>query len=167
MRRCQDQDLPLYELNRRALLLGAASVCVTLIGAPAAAKSRTRVGKLDDPSLANVTFAGFRPLSDGRSLVYVEISSKVPVRLERKPGFLVYELSGARVALPNNRNPLVTTAFASSLDSARLRESKASSARSVELVLKLRADVTPTHTFAERATGAVLEVTLPALPRGS
>ena len=166
MRRRHEQDPSPYELNRRAVLLAAAGACVTLIGAPAAAKSRARRAKQDDPSLANVTFAGFRPLADGRSLVYVEISSKVPVRLERKPGLLVYELSGARVALPNNRNPLVTTGFASSLDSARLRENK-SAEHSVELVLKLRADVTPTHTFAERATGAVLEITLPALPRGS
>ena len=82
---------------------------------------------------------------------------------------------GARVALKNNRNPLLTSGFASVLESARLvpikpaRSAKAKRARAgesaparVQLVLRLREDVTPTHAFSEQPSGAVLEVTLPA-----
>ena len=126
-------------------------------------------------ALPNVTYTGFRVLKDGRAVVYVEISSKVPVTVQKQKNLVIYELEGARVALKNNRNPLLTSGFATILESARLlvvkpaRAAKTKRARAaesgpsrVQLVLQLREDATPTHTLSERPSGALLEITLPA-----
>ncbi len=162
--------------SRRGLLATLLGAVLLGSSAEALAKSKSaHAAKHADDGLAQITFAGFRPLPDGRSVVYVELSNQVPVRLERQKGVLIYELSGAKVVLKNNKNPLITSGFVSSLDSARLVEPKALAKRgnkktatpsgNVQLVLRLRADVEPSHAFVQRTGGAVLEVTLPAPPR--
>jgi hypothetical protein len=128
-----------------------------------------------DDALPNVTYSGFRLLKDGRAVVYVELTGKVQVTVQKQKNLVIYELAGARVSLPNNRNPLITSQFATILESARLvvvkpaRTGKGKHSRKgesgpprVQLVLRLREDVTPTHTLSERPSGALLEVTLPA-----
>jgi len=141
------------------------------LAAPRAGRSAKAV---DAPAFPNVTFAGFRMLGDGRALLYVEMTSKVPVSVQKQKNVVTYELEGAQVLLKNNRNPLITSQFATILDSARWvvvrpASKKGKRARAaenavprVQLVLRLREDVTPTHTFSERPSGAVLEITLPA-----
>lgn len=138
----------------------------------AAPKRAVRAPKGDESNSPNVTFTGFRRLSDGRALVYVELTGKVPVSVIRQQGALIYRLEGARVALKNNKNPLLTGAFATNLLSARLvtpkparkakGRGKEATAHYVDVVLNLRSGVTPTHVMTERPGGAVLEITIPA-----
>jgi hypothetical protein len=157
-----------------ALLCAGALVSDFSLAAPERG-ARSARAKQADATLPNVTYTGFRLLKDGRAVVYVEMTAKVPVTVQKQKNQVIYELEGARVALKNNRNPLLTSGFASVLESARLvpikpaRSAKAKRARAgesaparVQLVLRLREDVTPTHAFSEQPSGAVLEVTLPA-----
>lgn len=159
-----------------ALVVSALLVTPTIAAEPLAAPKRAvRSAKAEEPSSPNVTFTGFRRLSDGRALLYVELTAKVPVSMILQDGTVIYRLEGARVALKNNKNPLLTGAFATNLLSARLvtpkpaRKTKArgkqSTARYVDVVLKLRSGVTPTHVMSERPGGAVLEITIPAASR--
>ena len=153
-------------------LLLAAGFALALPGASAAPKQRAEA-QADDAGLANVTFTGFRLLDDCRSLVYVELTSKVTVNVEKRNNVVVYRLDGARVGLRNNKNPLITSRFASILDSARWvvndgskkKKKKGAAAAEtsphVELVLTLREAATPTHVLREGKAGAVLEITLP------
>lgn len=160
--------------RRRLLALVACGLLFASSAAaapPAAPKHTTRAASDEEAGLPNITFTGFRRLSDGRALVYVELTRKVPLSVIKQPSGIVYRLEGARVALKNNKNPLLTGAFATNLLSARLVPSKAprrgkgrakDAARYVDVVLNLRAGVTPTHVMSERSGGAVLEITIPA-----
>jgi hypothetical protein len=159
----------------RVAALGALLAAGALVSASSSAAPRTaRSHEKSNSALPNVTFTGFRLLGDGRALLYVELTSKVPVTVQKQKNLVTYELEGAQVLLKNNRNPLITSQFATILDSARLvvvptPRKKGKQARGadgatprVQLVLRLREDATPTHTFSERPSGAVLEITLPA-----
>ncbi|HET9932047.1 MAG TPA: hypothetical protein VFQ35_15195 [Polyangiaceae bacterium] len=156
-----------------ALVTSALLVAPSVVAEPLAAPKRAvRSAGVDEPNVPNVTFTGFRRLSDGRALLYVELSAKVPVSVLRQQGAVIYRLEGARVALKNNKNPLLTGAFATNLLSARLvtpkparkgkGRAKEPSTRYVDVVLNLRAGVTPTHVMSDRPGGAVLEITIPA-----
>jgi hypothetical protein len=159
-----------------ALVAAGSLVTDFSLAAPLAQKSsRTARAKGSQSALPNVTYTGFRLLKDGRAVVYVELTSKVPVTVHKQKNQVIYELEGAQVALKNNRNPLITRQFATILESARLvvvkpgrapkgkhvAKTESSSPR-VQLVLQLREDVTPTHSLSERPSGALLEITLPA-----
>jgi hypothetical protein len=159
-----------------ALFLGGALLSDVSLAAPTPKRSaRPAHSKDSRDTLPNVTYTGFRVLKDGRAVVYVELTSKVPVTVQKQKNLVIYQLEGARVALKNNRNPLLTSGFATILESARLLVVKPSHAgktkrgrtaesvpQRVQLVLRLREDVTPTHSLSERPSGAVLEITLPA-----
>lgn len=145
----------------------------SIAASPSAGRARATHGKAD-AALPNVTYTGFRLLSDGRAVLYVELTAKVPITVSKQKNVVIYQLEGARVALKNNRNPLITSQFATILDSARLvvvpaaRKGKRTRSAEgavprVQLVLRLREDATPTHTLSERPTGALLEITLPAV----
>jgi hypothetical protein len=120
-----------------------------------------------------VTFTGFRRLPKAQSLVYVELTAPVEVRMTQRGTELVYTLEGAQVPLRNNRNPLITSAFEANVLSVRLVErgqpatkskqrKKAEAAPpSVDLVVRLRTEVTPSHALVRGASGPVLEVTIP------
>ncbi|MFZ5890376.1 MAG: hypothetical protein ACOY0T_04840 [Myxococcota bacterium] len=171
---------------QRARLLAVFAACslvtpelsaLSLTQPLAAPNARARAKQSEDSSLPNVTFTGFRRLADGRALLYVEITSKVPVSVVQQPGGVIYRLEGARVALKNNKNPLLTQGFDTNLLSARLvvpkaprkkgaRKASEAPASHVDLVLNLRSGVTPTHVMSERPGGAVLEITIPAVPNG-
>lgn len=157
-------------LPRRLGSLLLAAALLALPGATAAAKRRAAPEtEAADAGLANVTFTGFRLLDDGRSLVYVELTGKVTVNVEKRGNVVVYRLDGARVGLKNNKNPLITTRFASILDSARWvvkdqakkKKGAAETSPHVELLLTLREAATPTHVLRDGKAGVVLEITLP------
>lgn len=164
--------------RRFALATSAFLLASPLSARPLAAPKRAAAAaKSETAGLPNVTYTGFRRLSDGRALLYVELTAKVPVSVVQQPGGIIYRLEGARVALKNNKNPLLTGAFATNLLSARLVVPKAprkkgrgkpqdAEARHVDLVLKLRSGVTPSYAISERPGGAVLEITIPAVASG-
>jgi hypothetical protein len=114
-----------------------------------------------DKAGAEVTFCGFQSLPGGRGLVFVELNELVPVEVSRAGQVIQYKLSGTRVPLRNNKNPLLLGDFGSSALKAVLVSDKSS----VRLVITLRDNVTPTHRMVSRGKGAALEVELPAPTR--
>jgi hypothetical protein len=86
------------------------------------------------PDAAVATFPGFRLLPDGRSRIYVELSKSVTVEEHRTDLALTFTLHDAQVLVRNNKNPLITTHFATPVSRARLVPAGAD----VNLVLDLR-----------------------------
>ncbi|HWZ88320.1 MAG TPA: thrombospondin type 3 repeat-containing protein, partial [Polyangiaceae bacterium] len=109
---------------------------------------------------AELTFAGFRSFDDGSSLVFVELSGPVTVDVKKTRGTVVYTLENTRVPLRNNRNPLLTAEFPSSLRRATIKPKK----KAVELTIELKADVEPAHQLVQRGGATVLEIRLPKPP---
>lgn len=147
---------------RTAFSSGLVAFGLTLCALPCAAVADSgacgKPGKKE--CLPEVTFTGFRALPDGRALVFVELTSVVPVSVHRDHRTVEYTLASCRVPLRNNTRPLLTGEFASSVASARLVPGK----DSVKLVIQLAADVEPQHRVMPRGKGIVLEVSVPAAP---
>jgi glucose/arabinose dehydrogenase len=106
------------------------------------------------------TFPGYHALPDGRTQVYVEITSLVAVAESTAPGTITYRLKGARVTVRNNKNALITTHFpATPVARARLVPAD----NDLNLIIELRANVTATYRMVSSETGtARLEVEFPA-----
>jgi hypothetical protein len=104
------------------------------------------------------TFPGFRLLPGGGSRIYVEITKNVGVEERRVNGAIVYTLRGAQVLSRNNKNPLITTHFATPVARARL----VPSGTDVDLVIDLRKAAPATHQVVagDNAT-ARLEIDFP------
>lgn len=106
------------------------------------------------------TFPGYHALPDGRTQVYVEITSPVAVAESTVPGAITYRLKGARVTVRNNKNALITTHFPGTpVARARLVPAE----NDLNLVIELRANVTATYRMVSSEAGtARLEVEFPA-----
>jgi hypothetical protein len=106
---------------------------------------------------AELTYSGFHSFDDGTSLLFVELSGPVTIDETQGRGVVSYTLENTRVPVRNNRNPLVTGDFATTLKRATFTQKK----KSVELSLLLKADVQPTHQLVQRGGVTVLEIRLP------
>jgi hypothetical protein len=106
------------------------------------------------------TFPGYQALPDGRTQIYVEITSTVPVAESSAAGTITYRLKGARVTVHNNKNALITTHFpATPVARARL----VSAEHDLNLIIELRANVAATYRMVSSEAGtARLEVEFPA-----
>ena len=124
---------------------------------PPPADASEDVGK---PGPAEVTFAGYRTLPGGRSIVYIELTGPIAVDVTKSQGKITYTLHDTQVPMKNNRNPLLTSDFPSSIVSATLIADK--KAKAARLVLELRDDFEPRHRLVKRNGGVALEVDLPA-----
>ena len=101
---------------------------------------------------------GFEMQADGSSRVFVELTQSVPVEERRAAHRLTYVLKGAKVALRNNKNPLVTVHFNTPVTSARLRPAGSD----LDLIVDLRADVTPTWKLSPaKDNTAILQIDFP------
>jgi OOP family OmpA-OmpF porin len=109
---------------------------------------------------AQVTFAGFRSLPDGRSLVTIELTGPIAVEFKKSGDVITYTLIDTKVPERNNENPLLTNDFPSSIVSAKLVDEK--KAKSARLILVLRDDFVPKHRLVRRNSGTALEIELPA-----
>lgn len=118
---------------------------------------------------AEVTFVGYRALSDGRGLLFVDLSRSVEVEVKRAGPVIEYRLVGASVPRRNNKNPLLLRDFASSAIAAVLvadkRKGRDHAVRSVRFVVTLRDKVEPQHRVVGHGSGARLEIELPAPTR--
>ncbi len=160
---------------RRRLFASLAALALASVASPGSVSAAPRRAGSAPPDGPNVTYTGFRMLPDGRSLLFVELTGKVPVSEQRQGRTVTYLLEGAHVAARNNRNPLLTAGFATVLESARWRvpkrkqgkgaggKSRGEAARALALVLTLRQPVEPSYSVRETSSGAVLEIMLPAL----
>ena len=117
---------------------------------------------IDDrpPGPAEVTFAGFREIANGRALVEIELTGPVAVKVKKDHDRVVFELLNTKVPEKNNQNPLLTSEFPSSINSAVLSADKKS--HSARLVMQLRSDFEPTHRLVKRGSGSALQINLPA-----
>lgn len=109
---------------------------------------------------AAVSFAGFRPLGDGRSVVYIELTGPVAVAVQREKGTITYRMLDTTIPSKNNQNPLLTSDFPSSIVSAKLVSDKKT--KSASLILTLRDDFEPNWRLLRKNGGAALEIELPA-----
>ena len=140
---------------------GEPSTDPKLRGCPApVAASDAEVDDTDPPGPAEVTFAGFRETQGRRSLVTIELTGPIAVKVRKDHNQLIYELLDTKIPQRNNQNPLLTSEFPSSIESAVLSADKKTS--SARLVLKLRGDFQPKHRLVKRNGGAALVIELPA-----
>lgn len=111
------------------------------------------------PDAAVATFPGFRILPDGRSRIYVELSKSVTVDEHKTDQVLTFTLHDAQVLVKNNKNPLITTHFATPVSRARLVPAGAD----LNLVLDLRKVQAATHQVVPGENGSArLEIDFPA-----
>ena len=123
---------------------------------PSASELKREAGNAGRPM---VTFTGFHVFADGSARIWVRLTRGVPVEERAAKGTVTYVLRGARVPGRNNKNPLLTSYFASSVMSARLIPTK----HDTELVITLKEAVSPKHRVVERPDGtASVQVDLPA-----
>ena len=117
-----------------------------------------------DPKLSQAKGPEFALGADGTSHITVFLSRKVGFRTESARRSFFVDLDQAQVAVLNDRNPLITTHFATPVEDARLVPHK----HGVRLVIDLRESVTPSVSMKDAEAGAsVLEVILPKTSRKS
>jgi hypothetical protein len=107
------------------------------------------------PAVASLP--GFRVLPDGRSLVSLEVSGRVPVTQSIAAGRVRYHLAGVSVPARTNRFDLPTDFFATPVGRVRLYAADGGA----DLVIELRAPVRPTARVRQSDRGVVLRVELP------
>jgi hypothetical protein len=112
---------------------------------------------------AELTYSGFHSFDDGTSLLFVELSGPVTIDETKGRDGIVYTLENTRVPIRNNRNPLLTGDFSTTLSRATFTQKK----KAVELSLVLKADVQPSHQLVQRGGVTVLEIRLPTAPLGA
>jgi hypothetical protein len=112
------------------------------------------------------TFPGFRMLEDGTARVYVEISQKVDISELAAEGRVVYRMKGVYVPTRNNRLPLLTAFFPTSIARVQLVEQD----DDADLVIELKQPAKLEYRIVESEGGVVLQVDCPPAtapaPRG-
>lgn len=111
-----------------------------------------------NPNLAQAKGPEFEVVADGTTRITVQLSKKVEFRTETHRGRFIVNLEHAQVAVLNDRNPLITTHFATPVQDARLVSTK----DAVRVVIDLREPVSPQVMLKDAAAGSsVLEIVLP------
>jgi hypothetical protein len=135
-------------------------------GAVAASRAKTAASKTKETNGAPmVTFSGFQVFHDGKSRLYVDLSSSVEVTEKVEGKKAVYKLEGARIEARNNENPLVTSHFSAMVVHARLtdeagrgkhrhRHKKTAGPASVVIVVQMREAAQPTHRMQKNPDGS-------------
>lgn len=138
--------------------------------APALAKTKPHGGKgrhgHDDVGGPAITFTGFHVFDDGRSRIFVKLTSEVPVEARYSGRKVEYVFRGAKIPIRNNKNPLITEHFPASIVSARYAADKKGKGREkpsdARLEIVLREESKPTHKVERQGDGtAIFTVDLP------
>jgi hypothetical protein len=138
-----------------ALAVGALAVVPGTVE-PAQAKATKKADKVTRPQ---VTFTGFHVFDDGSSRIWVRLTKAVTVEEHATRGKVTFVLKGAQVPGRNNKNPLITSHFSSSVMSARLLANK----HDTELVINLKRAVIPKHRVVARPDGTTsVQIDFPA-----
>lgn len=137
-------------LGALALAPGAVDLAHAETAAQKAAKKAPR---------PQVTFTGFHEFEDGSARIWVRLTKAVNVEEHTAKGKITFVLKGAKVPGRNNKNPLITSHFTSSVMSARLVATK----HDAELVINLKQDVAPKHRVVSRPDGTIsVQIDFPA-----
>ena len=133
---------------------------------PAAKKTKAAVGAATAAAPATVhqappgpptaTWVGFRKLSESSALIYVNLTETVPVSSEVKGNTITFTMSGTRIKIKNNKNPLLAEHFGSVVKSAKM----VPRGKDVKLIIVLKENVQPTSRVVRNAQGATLRVEL-------
>jgi|GEM_PF-1925405 len=122
---------------------------------PASASSPPRTKKKGPPT---ATWVGFRELSETSSLLYVTLTKEVTITKKTTGKTVTYTMSGTRVRIKNNRNPLLTTHFGSVVKAARLKPA----GKNLRLEIELKTPAKVTHKLVNEGPGSVLRVQVEA-----
>lgn len=149
----------------------AAIACSVILGAePALAESgsaRASAAAEDEGAkelAVEVIFTGYVRRADKGASIFVRMTGEVPVEADRAGQRLTYRLSGAKLGVRNNANPLPTEYFGPPVSNVALVPSSAG----VDLVIDLSAaskEGAPTHRFVTGGRSATLVVELPPASR--
>ena len=112
------------------------------------------------PAPVEVIFTGFARRNDQGASVFVRMTGEVPVAVEQSGRRIVYRLTGAKLGVKNNANPLPTGEFGPPVSSVALVPSNGA----VDVVIDLSGDPgdkAPTHRVVSQSKLATLVVDLP------
>ncbi len=110
--------------------------------------------------LVEVIFTGFVRRLDKGASIFVRMTGEVPVALERVGRRLTYRLTGAKLGVRNNANPLPTEHFGPPVSNVALVQVDGG----VDLVIDLSSDpsgAAPSYRLVSQAGIATLHVELP------
>jgi hypothetical protein len=108
---------------------------------------------------AAVTFMGFQAFPDGTSRIFVHMTSKPNIDVDKQPLRVVFTLRDASILSRNNKNPLNLEHFATPAKRAQL----AKHGDDVEFVVELKREVQTRHQVVDNENGGVsLHVDFPA-----
>jgi hypothetical protein len=142
-----------------ALLTGLFSTGVGAVPRMIAVAHAAPAKKAEKVPRPQVTFTGFHVFADGSSRIWVRLTRAVNVEEHASKGKVTFVLKGAKVPGRNNKNPLITSHFSSSVMSARLLATK----HDAELVINLKQDVAPKHRVVARPDGSTsVQIDFPA-----
>jgi hypothetical protein len=156
----------MLELKPKAALvprLGVGLAALLLLAPLVASAEEPRPApKAEDAAAApvEVIFTGFARRSDKGASVFVRMTGEVPVAMEQNGHRLVYHLSGAKLGVRNNANPLPTGQFGPPVSSVALVQGNGT----VDVVIDLSGDSggkQPSHRVVTSSGIATLVVTLP------
>ena len=112
------------------------------------------------PAAVEVIFTGFARRSDKGASVFVRMTGEVPVAVEQSGRRIVYRLSGAKLGVKNNANPLPTGEFGPPVSSVALVAGNGG----VDVVIDLTSDPgdkAPAYRVVSQSNLATLVVDLP------
>jgi hypothetical protein len=112
---------------------------------------------LPPPGTPLASAPGFVRLEDGKSRIWVEVSSKVDVVESRTEGRVSYRLRGAAFVDPNDQLVLPTEFFTTPVKEVHL----VPEGSDLDLILDMREDLAPTYRVIETPRGIVLQIDLP------
>jgi hypothetical protein len=143
--------------------LGAALLTGVALGLAPSALAADPPRPAATQSAVEVIFTGFARRADKSASIFVRMTGEVPVAVDRAGRRITYRLTGAKLGVPNNGNPLPTEHFGPPVSHVALVPSN----DGVALVIDLSSDPdqnAPTHRVASSAGLATLLVELPPAP---
>lgn len=117
-------------------------------------------GDIEKSLAVEVIFTGYVRRTDKGASIFVRMTGEVPVEEERAGRRLTYRLSGAKLGVRNNANPLPTGYFGPPVSNVAL----VPSSTGVDLVIDLSAgpdEAAPKHRFVNGGQLSTLVVELP------
>jgi hypothetical protein len=157
------RNLSRVALTAGAWLAGSAllfSPAGAFAGAEAGARVSLAEGDAPVPAPVEVIFTGFARRTDKGASIFVRMTGEVPVAVEQSGRRLVYRLTGAKLGVKNNANPLPTGSFGPPVVNVALVAGNGS----VDVVIDLTSDPgekVPVHRVVSQGGIATLVVELP------
>jgi hypothetical protein len=142
--------------------LAGALMSSSSAASPAAAPSADAPVAAPAPAV-EVIFTGFARRTDKGASIFVRMTGEVPVAVEQSGRRLVYHLSGAKLGVRNNANPLPTGQFGPPVSNVALVPGSGT----VDVVIDLTddpGDKVPPHRVVMQSGIATLVIELPPPP---